>query len=207
MSIKELKAQAREKLGKGESGRLRKAGLIPAIIYGHNTPVSITVDAREFYNSFKKISETEVITLNLGKETHNVLIKEYQRNYLKGTIDHLDFLEIQKDQVLRAHVPIQLSGNAPGLKEGGILEHSLHTLEVECQAAVLPEFITVDIGSLSLGHAVHVRDLVPAKGVKILNSGDQVIAAITHTRAEAVAAAPAASAAAPAAPASGAAKA
>jgi len=201
---KVLQAELRNELTKGANNRLRKTGKIPAVVYGHGEPKSIAIDEREFSNSFKKISENEIINLTIGKADHKVLIKDYQRNYLKGTILHLDFFEIVKGHKLRTHVPIKIIGQAPGVREGGILEHSLHSFDIECLAEALPETIEIDVSELSTGHAIHVRDVKAPTGIKILNHIDQVVASIAHLRAEVVetpvveAAVPAAGAAAPA---------
>ncbi len=185
---KELKAEVREQLGKGATNRLRKTGMIPAIVYGHGQPINIAVNERNFNNSFKKISENEIIKLSVGSNSRSVLIKDYQRNYIKGTITHLDFFEIEKGKAIKTHVPIKITGVAPGLREGGILEHSIHELEIECQAENMPEIVEVDISNLVLGHAIHVRDIKPIKGVKIFNKPEQVIVLIVHAKVEVVAA-------------------
>jgi large subunit ribosomal protein L25 len=189
----------REQLTKGANNRLRKSGKIPAIVYGHGEPKTIAVDAREFANNFKKISENEIIDLNLGKASLKVLVKDYQRDHLKGSIEHLDFYEIEKGHKLRTHVPIRIIGQAPGVRDGGILEHSMHAFDIECVAEKLPEAIEVDVSALSAGHAIHVRDIKFAVGIKVLNNADQVVASISHVRAEAAPAAEAATEAAPAA--------
>lgn len=204
---KVLQAEIRELLTKGANNRLRKSGKIPAIIYGHNAPINVSVNERDFTNNFKKISENEIISLTVGKTSCNVLIKDYQRDYLKGTIKHLDFFEIEKGHKLRTHVPIHITGTSPGVREGGVLENSLHELEIECVAEKLPEFIEVDVSALVIGHAIHVRDIAAPAGIRILNNLEQVVASVAHVRAEAepvvaevaeAAAAPAAAAAGPA---------
>ena len=141
----------------------------------------------EFNNSFKKISENEIIALTLDKKEYKVLIKDYQRNYLKGSIVHLDFFEIEKGHKLRTHVPIKIVGSAPGVRDGGILEHALHAFDIECLAENLPETIEIDVSALSTGHAIHVRDVKAPQGIKILNNVEQVVASIAHLRAEVVA--------------------
>ena len=201
---KVLQAEIRELLSKGANNRLRKSGKIPAIVYGHNAPVTIAINERDFTNNFKKISENEIINLTIGKASCNVLIKDYQRDYLKGTIKHLDFFEIEKGHKLRTHVPIHITGTSPGVREGGVLENSLHDLEIECVAEKLPEFIEVDVSNLVIGHAIHVRDIKAPAGIRILNNIEQVVASVAHIRAEAAPAvaetveAPVAAAAAPA---------
>lgn len=206
---KVIAAEIRQELTKGATNRLRIAGKIPAVVYGHKEPVSIAIDGHEFAINFKKISENEIISLAIGKASHNVLIKDYQRDYLKGVITHIDFYEIEKGHKLRTHVPIHVVGTAVGTRDGGILENSLHELEIECVAEKLPQAIEVDVTELVTGHAIHVRDVKAPEGVRILNNGEQVVASVTHVRevaVEAPAAAPAeGEAAAEAAPAAAAA--
>jgi len=181
---KVVEAEIRELLTKGANNRLRKSGKIPAIVYGHNAPVNIAINERDFHNNFKKISENEIINLTIGKASRSVLIKDYQRDYLKGSIKHIDFYEIEKGHKLRTHVPIHIVGIAPGTRDGGILENALHDLEIECVAEKLPEFIEVDVGELIVGHAIHVRDVKAPEGIRILNNLEQVVASVTHVREE-----------------------
>jgi large subunit ribosomal protein L25 len=184
---KTIAAELRTQIQKGANNRLRHTGRIPAVVYGHEAPVHVHINAHDFSNQFKKISESEIVTLELGKKKHNVLIKDYQRNILKGTITHIDFYEVSKDHVLKTHVPLLLGNVNDAIRAAGaMVELSLHELEVECLPAALPESIIVDASELSLEHAIHVRDLKLPKGVKVLNSGDQVVVHAGHVRAEIV---------------------
>lgn len=198
--IKEIKAEVRENTGKGAVNRLRKTGFIPGVMYGTEAPVPVSLNAQEFNRTFKKINDSEIVNLVLGSKSHKVMIKDTQRNYIRGEVTHLDFMEVNKDSVIHAHIPLKLEGTAPGIKEGGILEHALHALEVECKVGSLVEHITVDVSGLVSGHAIHVKDIKAGKGIKVLSSPDQVVASVTHAKAV-VEAAPAAPAAAEAAPA------
>ena len=149
-----------------------------------------------FNKDFKRINESEFITLQVGKNKHTVLIKDYQKDVLRNEVIHLDFYEISKDHVLKAKVPVKVGEVNPALRTaGGMVEINLHEIEVECLPGNLPDHIDVDCSGLSAGHAIHVRDLKAPKGVKFLAAGETVVVHVGHIKAEA---APAAEAAAPA---------
>jgi large subunit ribosomal protein L25 len=184
MEPKTLNVQARQGRKKGMAGRLRSSGKIPAVIYGHTVPTAITVDAREFRGAFKRITENTIVQLVMPEGTHEVLVKDYQRDNLTGDILHIDFYEFEKGKALRTRVPIRLTGNPVGVKEGGILEVLLRELDVECLPKDLPEEIVLDIGELALDRALHVKDMNLTEGVRSLQSSDQVVCLVAHRKAE-----------------------
>jgi large subunit ribosomal protein L25 len=184
MEPKKLNVQLRTDQGKSASGRLRRSGKIPAVVYGHTEPFAITVDDHEFRTAFRRITENTVVHLTMPEGIREVLVKDYQQNHLTGRIVHLDFYEFEKGKALKTRVPIQLTGAAVGVKEGGILETLMHDLEVECLPKDLPEVITLDISNLALNHSIHVRDLPLAEGVKALNSLEQVVCVVAVRKAE-----------------------
>jgi large subunit ribosomal protein L25 len=168
--------------------------------------LSLDLDAQEFSNSIKGISESTIVKLEIDGKTHEAFVKDTQRNILDGKVLHVDFYEIDQNTLVRARVPLHLSGNAIGVREGGILEFPLHEVELECLPKDLPEGITVDVSELKVNQSIHVRDLAFAGGIKLLSNGDQVVALVKFAKAEAAAAEDAASAeAAAATPAEGAA--
>jgi large subunit ribosomal protein L25 len=142
------------------------------------------VDAREFRNAFRRITENTIVELHLGSAVHEVLVKDYQKDNLTGQILHVDFYEFEKGKALRTRVPIRLTGAPIGVKEGGILESLLHTLEVECLPKDLPEEIVLDVNELGLDRAMHVRDLTLPEGVRSLQTADQVVCLVAHRKAE-----------------------
>ena len=186
MEQKTLNAIERKDLKKGANGRLRRTGKIPAIVYGNTETTAVAIDEHEFMTKFRTISENIIINLTLGSRTQDVLVKDYQEDLLSGKIVHIDFFAIDKDKILKARVPFKFSGSAKGVRDGGILELQLHELVVECLPKDLPAEIVVDITELDANHAIHVRDLAALQGVKIINSPEQVIANITHAKAEVV---------------------
>jgi large subunit ribosomal protein L25 len=200
---KTLSAVKRTELRKGSNNLLRRQGKIPAIVYGHIESTPVAIDEKEFATKFRTISENMIIDLQIDGVSHDVLVKDYQENIRAGKIIHIDFYAIEKDKILRSRVPVKLSGSAKGARDGGIVELHLHELDVECMPRDLPAELVINITDLEAGHGVHVRDMTPPEGVKFLNSEDQVIVSITHTKAE-IAAAPEAETAEAAAPAAGA---
>lgn len=179
-----LAVQSRQQKNKGNTRRLRRNGKIPAVIYGSHEPVTVAVDAYEFGQKFKTISENIIITLSGADKNYDVLIKDYQEDLLRNRILHLDFYEIDKNRVLRTHVPVHLSGAPIGVKEGGILEHLLHEVEVECLPADLPERIDLDVSGLAIHDSIHIRDLAALSGVKFVNAPDYVICHVVTKAAE-----------------------
>ncbi|MGO9410823.1 MAG: 50S ribosomal protein L25 [Spirochaetia bacterium] len=184
MEAKKLNVESRQGGGKSVAGRLRREGKIPAVIYGHTSPTPIAIDAREFRNAFKRITGNTIVELHMPGGVHEVLVKDYQRDNLSGQILHVDFYEFERGKALRTRVPIRLTGNPVGVKEGGILESQLRELDLECLPKDLPEEIVLDISELGLDKALHVRDLMLPPGVKVLLASDQVVCLVAHRKAE-----------------------
>jgi large subunit ribosomal protein L25 len=184
MEAKKLNAEKRTDVNKSATNRLRSSGRIPAVVYGHVEPMVISIDAREFRTSFKRITENTIIELKLPAGAHEVLVKDYQKDNLTGEILHIDFYEFKRGVALRTHVPLRLTGNPVGVKEGGILEVLLHDIEVECLPKNLPEEIVLDIAELMLGHSIHVRELALPEGVRAMANPEQVVCIVAHRAAE-----------------------
>jgi len=184
MEQKTLAAVKRDRLGSAEARRLRRLGKIPAVVYGHREPMGVAVDAHEFQTKFHRVSESTLIKLDLDGAKHEVLIRDYQEDIVRGRITHIDFYEVERGKLLRTNVAVQLTGAPVGVREGGLLEHFVHEVEVECLPANLVERISIDVSALSIGHSIHIRDLSAPEGVRLLASPDQVVCAIVHKRAE-----------------------
>ncbi|MEN6499918.1 MAG: 50S ribosomal protein L25 [Rectinema sp.] len=183
----ELKVSPREKLTKGGLNKARRSGKIPAQLYGKEiAPMSVFLDGQDFIDVAKHITESMIIDLNLDGKKYPALMKEIQRETLSGKIVHIDFNIIEAGQKLHVKVPLHLVGAAKGVREGGILEHAIHEIEVECEPDALPEKLEVDISGLEANHALHLRDISIPNGVKLLTSPETVIAIIKFARAEVV---------------------
>lgn len=167
-----------EDFGSAGSRRIVRAGRIPAVIYGKNAPKHISLDAHDFLQKLKYFSETTILTITIGKETHDVLLKAYQEDYVRGVIRHIDFFEITKGQTLRANVAIVLHGNAIGVRNGGVLELLLPAVEIEALPKDLPESLTLDVENLDLNESLRVADLPETAGVKILTDPEAAVAIV-----------------------------
>jgi len=179
-----LAGYERNSFKKGPAGRLRREGKIPAVIYGHNKPVHISVSATEFDSKFHIISENTLITIIIDGKEYEVLVKDSQENMIMGQITHIDFYEVERGKVLKTRIPVVLTGASAGVKEGGMLEQHLHEIDIECLPKDIPAKIEIDITELQLGESIHVSDLKMADEVKILNFSEQSIVGVTTVKAE-----------------------
>ena len=186
MEQKTLKANTRIETRKGAAGRLRKAGKIPAVVYGDRETFSISVDKREFEEKFPVINENEIVSLSVDGKDFEVLVKDYQENLVKGQIIHLDFFAITRGKLLRTRVPVVLEGSSPGVKDGGILEQQLHELEIECLPKNIPSKVVIDISKLMTNESIHVSQIAEMEGVRILTSEDDAVVVVTAPRGETV---------------------
>jgi len=214
MSQVVLKAKNRTMEGTQAARKIRRTGRVPGVLYGRaGKAVSIDLDALEFANGIKNISESTIVKVEVDGKTYEAFVKDTQRNIIDGKILHVDFYEVESGVLLRARVSIQLKGNAAGVRDGGILEFPLHEIEVECMPKDLPERIELDISNLGVNQSIHVRDIPLADSIRVISNADQVVALVKYakeekveepTEEEAAAAAAAAAAAVPgAAPAAG----
>ena len=180
MADRNLTAQLRTETKKGAARRLRRAGRIPAVMYGHRDPLLLSIDAREFSRKFQQISESTIIHLATGEATYDVLVKDFQANHIVERLEHIDFFEIERGKVLRARVLLHYVGNPVGVREGGLQELLVHEIEVECLPRHLPERLNVDIENLGVGQSLHVADIDVPEGVRVTTSPEQVVALIAH---------------------------
>ena len=183
MEHKTLSVELRKEFGKGPARRLRSAGKIPAVIYGAKENKSIVVDAREFGKKFKTISENTIITLEIGKDHCDVLIKDYVNDIIKSEIEHVDFFEIEKGKLLKTHIPVVLTGNAPGVKEGGILVQKINDVEVECLPKDIPSIFEINLDNLEIGNSIHVSEIPELKGVTMLANPEDTVVVVNHPKA------------------------
>lgn len=172
-----INAEVRTVGSKSALKKLRLNGNIPAIVYGnHKKPIPIFLNQRIFRKNFTHISESNLITLNIaGQEPRQVLIKDYIQNLIRGTIQHMDFFEIEIGKSLTTHVSISLVGISIGARQGGILEQLLHEIEIECLPKNLPETLEIDVTHLNIGESIHVSELPLLDGVEYKSSPQQVV--------------------------------
>lgn len=180
-----LKSQPRAESDLGSRGavRLRKAGRIPAVVYGHKEAVAaITVDGVEFRDALRHNART--LTLEVGGKRQTAIIKEIQRDHLGMEVLHVDFVRADLSEKVKITVPLELRGDAPGIKAGGVLLQPLHVLHVECLLSARPDSIRVKIDELQIGQAIHVRELTLPEGVKATDDPEAVVVQIKTAVAE-----------------------
>src|SRR5215471_1473698 len=199
-----LEGQTREPGTKNDARRVRRDGKIPAVVYGAGkNSRSISVDPRvvtRILNS--ETGHNTIFDLALNGETAKAMIVDWQYEPIKGRLLHIDLKRIALDKVLRVSVPIELTGEAAGVKqEGGILEQMLREVEIECLPADIPSHIDVDISHLTFGKVLRVSDLPHSEKLKFLTDANQPVAHVTSVKEEVVATPEAAAAEAAAAPA------
>lgn len=166
--ILDIIAQSRTSEGTGSVNRLRKAGSIPAVVYGRKTPpTNVQVDTKTFTKLLESsASDNILVSLKIGETEQLALVQEVQHDHLRGGILHVDFHAVALDEEIHAGVPLNLVGESPGAKAGGLLEAIHHTLEVRCFPKDLPDAIDVDISDLQAGKGIHVGDLKLPEGVR-----------------------------------------
>lgn len=184
-----LEAEPRSETGKGAARSMRREGWVPGVVYGHGEETrSCKVGTVELKKLLTSISyENTVINLKMDGETRPVLIREVQVHPYKPEVLHVDFLAIHKGEKIRVEVPIRLVGEAPGVEEGGIMEHARHEVEVRCDPDAIPEFLELDVSTLDVGDSLSIGDLQVPSGVEILaESGHTVCAVVPPTKVEEV---------------------
>jgi len=183
-------AESRSETGKNVNRRLRSRGMIPGVLYGTGKAAQpVAVSPREIGAILKSASgENTLFDLDLGGTRRKVILKEFQREPLRGQLLHADFYEVALDKVLQVRVHVELEGVPTGVKlQGGIVDFVTRELEVECLPADIPEKVTVDISHLELGKHLRVSDLRLGDKVKVLDEPELVIAHVVMPRAEVVA--------------------
>jgi large subunit ribosomal protein L25 len=184
----ELVVKPRTVHGSRSARKLRKEGLIPAVVYGHGEPTaSVTLSADELTNAIRH--GARVVDLKSDGQLQKALIRELQWDHLGKEVLHADFSRVSKDERVVVPVPIHVRGIAPGVTAGGSLDQPLHSIEVECLAIAVPDHIRVNIGELQIGGIIHVRELVLPEGVKAMSDPEAIV---VQVRAPEVEAAPAA---------------
>jgi large subunit ribosomal protein L25 len=182
--------------GTGASRRLRNAAKVPGIVYGAGEPKMIELDHNALFFALKKEAfHSSILEMTLGEKTEKVLLRDYQMHAYKPQVLHVDFQRIDETTKLRKKVPLHFSGEelSPAVKTDKCLVAHVRTdLEIECLAAQLPEFVTIDLSGLVKGTSLHASDLKLPAGIKAVKRGtlDPVIVAVTLPKAEEEVAAP-----------------
>jgi len=180
MAELKLTADQREATGKGVARKLRASGRVPGVLYGHGVdPVALSVDERDLYHALHTSAGTNVLVdLEVAGSTHLALPREIQTDHVKSRVVHVDFLAVKADETITVDVRFREEGEAPGVKEGGVVEHHIFELHVECLPTDVPDEIVASISHLALGDALKVSDITPPKGVTILTEADETVLAV-----------------------------
>ncbi len=189
MELQTLTASKRDDKGTGPARRARQDGFIPGVVYGGDAePLMIQVELREFSRLIHgKGGEHAIVQLNIAEQPSlggPALLKEVQHHPHRGHILHADFQRISLDERISTVVPIVLEGRAPGVAEGGVLDHILRELEVECRALEVPESITVDVSELAINDSILVESLVVPSNVTVVTPGDHMVVVVHPPRVE-----------------------
>jgi large subunit ribosomal protein L25 len=188
-----LEARVRNELKKNKTDKMRRTGIVPAVVYKKGLgaiPLSLSVKDMEkalHTSAGGNVIISLSVTENGKAANKTVIIKEIQYDPLKGNLLHVDFNEISLTEMLKVGVPVEAKGEAAGVKDGGILEHILWEVEIECLPTQIPEKIEADISGLKIGDSLHVKDLRVSEGVKILNDPELTIMSVKPPLVEKVA--------------------
>lgn len=181
-----LKARPREKAGKEYAKKLRRNGFVPAVLYGPETAtLPLEVETKSFLSLLRGgLGENVIVTLLLDDKKdgqRKVLVREVQRDPVTGAILHLDFHQISLTKKLTIQVPIHLVGTPVGVDDGGILQHALRDLEIECLPTAIPEKIQVDVSHLKIGDSVHVGDIKVENAEILSDSKSSIVSVVPPT--------------------------
>ena len=187
-----LNAEPRADQGKGASRRLRRAGKVPAVLYGGGkNPESLALLHQELKHQLNNEAfYSHILKLNIGDRQEQVILKDLQRHPYKPSVLHLDLQRVTADEQIRVHVPLHFinQNSAPGVKEqGGVVSHLMIDVEIACLPKDLPEFIEVDLANLSMGESIHLSELKLPEGVEIVQlihgaESDMPVVSIHHAR-------------------------
>lgn len=180
-----LVAEKRDGTGKGVARKLRAAGRVPAVLYGGGIDtVSLSIDARDLYHLMHTSAGANVLVdLVVDGKKQLALPREIQRDHIKGVFVHVDFLAVRADEKITVSVPVRIVGESPGVKAGGVVEHHLWELQVECLPTHVPEAIEADVSQLEIGMSLKVADLAAPRDATIVTAPDESVVAVQQPQA------------------------
>ena len=169
-----LKAEVREQTGSRFASQIRKAGRIPAIVYGHKQePTAISLDGHNFIEGLHH--GHRVLEVQIGRKKETMVVKDLQYDYLGRDVIHADLMRVSAGETIRVTVPIELKGTAVGTHEGGIVEEHVDRLEVECKVTDIPETIVVWVKEVHVGDNLHAGDIELPSGVKLISDSSTLL--------------------------------
>jgi large subunit ribosomal protein L25 len=174
-----LNVDERPERGTRATKRLRRAGLVPGVVYGGSDGacVSFKVESRALRQVL--VDGSALIDLEVGGKTRPVIVKDQQIHPVRDEVLHIDLLEVRLDETIQTQVGVQIEGaeEAPGIKEGGVLEHVTHQLNIEALPTAIPDSIVVDVSGMAIAATMHLSELTPPEGVTFLDDPDETIIA------------------------------
>ncbi|MBE7464003.1 MAG: 50S ribosomal protein L25 [Planctomycetes bacterium] len=173
--VAELKAVKREALGSRKVNKLRMQGLVPAVVYGEGKiGLALAISEREFGHLLHSGDRVVVLKIE-GEADKQALIKGLQFDALGELVLHVDFNELRAGQTVRVNIPVAVKGTAKGAADGGVVNLVIHEIEVECLPTAIPDKIVVDVSSLELNTALHLREIPFPEGVKPVDDPEEVV--------------------------------
>lgn len=180
-----LKADGRARTGSGSLKQMRREGFVPAVVYGGGSEnQNVKIHAKTFRDMLKAAASDSILVnldLESGK-TQLAFLQDVQQNALTGQYLHVDFLAVNADTAITANLPLEFTGEAKGVKAGGLLEQLLYTVEISCLPKDLPENIQADITELAVGDALNIGAINFPEGVTPIPNSDVVVAVVAKTR-------------------------
>ncbi|HZQ65770.1 MAG TPA: 50S ribosomal protein L25 [Gaiellaceae bacterium] len=177
-----LEVQERERSGTRESRRLRRAGLIPGVLYGRGKPHAICVPERELRRVLTGSAGLHaILDVHLAgqKTNHSSILKDYQVDPIRGKIEHFDLQEVRLDQPIQTSVVVELVGESVGAKAGGVLSQVTREVRVEALPLEVPERLELDVSEMEIGATLRIADLAAREGVTFLDDPETVLATVT----------------------------
>lgn len=190
MQRTEMTAERRERAGKGAARGIRRAGKIPAVLYGaHGKALPLTLNPQQLRTALAAGGANTLITLKIegdgaGPGSRVVMLKDYQLDPIRRAMIHADLYEIRMDQAITIEVPVRVSGKAEGAKTGGILQQVHRSITVECLPDRIPDAIEVDVTPLAVGQSIHAGDVKLPEGVKLKTPADDTVVTVVAPQAE-----------------------
>ena len=177
---RKLKAEPRRGTGSAAAHKVRAAGRVPAVVYGHGMePLSVSVDAKELFQVMHTDAGMNVLVdLRVDSDHFLALPREVQRDHIRGRFLHVDFLRVARDEKIHVEVPVQLVGDARGVREGGLIEHHLWTIQVECFPQDVPPHLEADVSNLEMNESLRVSDLSVPPNCAVLTSSEETVVSV-----------------------------
>lgn len=188
--MNELSAEVRRVVSKSARSALRRAGRVPAILYGRGRdPLPLSVEQKELVRLVRAHRESGLVNLTITDEgattQQQAIYKEIRSSTLKRQITHIDFQAIREGEKVHIKVAIVTKGNPVGVvAQGGVLVHTIQELDIRVLPKDIPEQIEIDVAALDIGDAIHLKDLKLAEGIEILHDLESIVASVTHVREE-----------------------